>query len=368
MTVLRDVDDLDDIPWPEASYAADPAATTRPSWEPVDLEPVLSGTWQPAQPTVGRRDDGIVGMLYPGKQHAVIAEPEHGKGWFAVATAVTEMNAGNAVVYIDFEGDEFDVGGRLLTVGALPEVITKRFTYMRPESGITAASKSLLRQILGDLRPTFAVIDGTTEAMVMHRLDPLSNADVATFGRRLPGWLAKRGPAVLSTDHLPKSVDNRGRFAIGAQHKLAGLDGAAYVLMNRQPFGIGITGRSTLMITKDRPGQLRRHAVPSGEGQHWFGDLILTSHGADFAEVSIAPPNRSDNARFRPTTLMQRISYAMTLADKPLSKQGIEDRVKGRAADIRTALACLVDEGFVIVEPGARGAQMHRLLANSDPA
>jgi hypothetical protein len=40
------------------------------SWQPVDLSDVLDGTWQPLQPTVGLRTDGV-GVFYPGKSHTV---------------------------------------------------------------------------------------------------------------------------------------------------------------------------------------------------------------------------------------------------------------------------------------------------------
>jgi hypothetical protein len=62
------------------------------------------------------------------------------------------------------------------------------------------------------------------------------------------------------------------------------VSGAAYILTNRRPFGVGLTGRSTLAIAKDRPGQLRPHGLLSIGGRHWYGDLVLTSHDQDFAE------------------------------------------------------------------------------------
>jgi len=343
----------------DATVASLPGSNS--GWAPVDLTDVLAGTWEPPEPTIGRRDDGV-GMFYAGRQHTIASESEAGKTWLLLAAALVELNAGNAVVYVDFEDDEGGIVGRLLTLGAERAIVRDRFAYVRPEHGIDVVGKAALEQVLGDLRPTLAILDGVTEAMVMHGLDPLSNADVAMFGRRLPGWLASHGPAVVSADHVPKSTENRGRYALGAGHKLAGLNGAAYTLTSRQPFGVGITGRSTLLITKDRPGQLRRHALPSGEGAHWFADLVLNSHGNDFAEASINAPARRDDVRFRPTVLMQRVSEAITFAGTPLSGKGVEDRVKGRAADIRTALAALVDENFVVIEPGAHGARLHRLV------
>ena len=97
---------------------------------------------------------------------------------------------------------------------------------------------------------------------------------------------------MASLDHVTKDREGRGRYAIGAVHKLNALDGGAYILENRHPFGVGRTGRSTVRVAKDRPGQLRRNALPSGNGLHWYGDLVLKSVDEDFAEVTIYPrPN-----------------------------------------------------------------------------
>ncbi|HEY9379499.1 MAG TPA: hypothetical protein VIQ02_20670, partial [Jiangellaceae bacterium] len=166
---------------------------------------------------------------------------------------------------------------------------------LRPESPITdVVSRGDLAELIGDTRPSYVAIDGVTEGMVLHGLDPLSNKDAATFGRFLPTAIARRGPAVVSLDHVTKSPDGRGRYAIGAVHKLNGLNGAAYLLDNRHPFGIGVKGTSTIKIAKDRPGQIRRHCLPGAGGLHWYGDLVLDSHDELFAELDVvAPPPRT---------------------------------------------------------------------------
>ena len=143
----------------------------------------------------------------------------------------------------------------MLTLQVANDVIRERFHYLRPESPITdPVSRGDLAEILGDTHPTFSVVDGVTEGMVLHGLDPLSNKDCATFGQRLPTAISRQGPAVVSLDHVTKSPDGRGRYAIGAVHKLNGLNGGAYLLDNRTPFGIGRKGTSTIKIAKDRPG------------------------------------------------------------------------------------------------------------------
>lgn len=335
--------------------------TGRRSWQPVDLTDVLAGNYTPPAPTVGARADGA-GLFYPGRVHSIASESEAGKTWLALAGVATELAAGNSAIYLDFEDDEGGLVGRLLSLGVDRQAVRDRFAYLKPEEALTAlGNREDLGQVLGDLRPTLAVLDGITEAMTLHGLEVKDNGDVARFGKMLPSWIAGQGPAAVNLDHVVKDRENRGRYAIGGVHKLNGLNGAAYMLENRTPFGIGLTGRSTVYVAKDRPGQLRRNALPSN-GSHWYADLVLDSTHVDLVEVSLdAPAERSET--FRPTVLMGRVSEALTRAGQPLTVRDVLDRVKGkRDQDVRSALAALVDEGHVVKENGARGAHLHRLV------
>lgn len=323
-----------------------PARSTRRSWTPVDLDDVLSGTYQAPRATVGARDDGA-GLFYPGRVHSVSSESEGGKTWMALAAALRELEAGHAVAYLDFEDDEGGVVGRLLTLGADRAAIRERFAYLRPEDSIDAlGNRDDLAQALGDLRPTLAILDGVTEAMSLHGLEMKDNTDVARFGQMLPRWIADRGPATVALDHVTKDKDSRGRYSIGGVHKLNGLNGAAYLLDNRQPFGIGVTGRSTVRIAKDRPGQLRRQALPGGPEQlHWFADLVLTSHSEKVATVELAPPTaRAEN--FRPTALMAKVAAALGQHGS-LSQRRILTAVGGKRDTAIAALNFLILDGYV---------------------
>lgn len=314
------------------------------TWQPVNLDPVLDGTHTPPEPTVGRRADKI-GILYPTKVHTIASESEAGKTWLALTIARDELDAGNHVLYTDFEDNETGIVSRLLTIGTHRDRIREQFHYLSPRDPLgTGINRDDLNTTL-ELAPTFACLDGITEGMVLHGLDPLSNKDSATFGRLLPRYIANHGPAVACLDHVTKDREGRGRYAIGAVHKLNGLDGAAYILDNRTPFGIGVTGRSTIRLAKDRPGQLRRHGLPSTGGLHWYGDLVVNSHTDTFTEVDINPPvERTDD--FRPTLLMARITAAITLHG-PLSQRSIRAAVPGRNDTITHALDCLILDGYV---------------------
>ncbi|MBM0128057.1 AAA family ATPase [Pimelobacter simplex] len=287
-------------------------------------------------------------MFYRGKVHTVSSESEGGKTWLVLAAVLHELRADNHVVYVDFEDDEGGIVGRLLTLQADRDDILQRFHYVRPMDALgTGIHLDDLDALLRDVQPTLGVVDGVTEAMTLHGLDTNSNADAAKFGRMLPRRLAEAGAASVSIDHVTKSAEGRGRYSLGAVHKLNALDGAAYVLENKTAFGVGITGRSAIRIAKDRPGQLRRHALPSSGGLHWFGDMVMTSHDEQWAEIEIAAPVAAEEREFRPTHVMKAICEAIQTAGKPLSGAQIEALVKGKSATIRQARLLLEVEGFI---------------------
>jgi hypothetical protein len=155
----------------------------------------------------------------------------------------------------------------------------------------------------------------------------------------------------VSFDHVTKDKDGRGRYALGGVHKLNIVNGAGYTLENRQPFGIGITGRSTLKIAKDRPGQLRINAL-SGAGGWWYGDLVLASQADGTAEVWIESPQervaeREAAPSFRPTNLMEKISKYIEGGGEADSQNEILKGVSGNRDAKILALKILKEEGYV---------------------
>ena len=329
-------------PWDDDDGAAD---KWQRSWRPVDLTDVLEGRYTPPAPTVGTRADGC-GLFYPGRMHTVASESEGGKTWLALESARHELAAGNAVVYLDFEDDEGGVVGRLLALGADKIAVGDRFAYINPSEPITApGNREDVAQALGDLTPTLAIIDGVTEAMALHDKELKDNTDIATFSKQLPRWLARQGPATVALDHVVKDRENRGRYALGGVHKLNGLNGVAYLLENRTPFTIGATGRSTVYVSKDRPGQVRRHSLPSSERRYWFADLVLDSHDETFVEAELAAPSERSE-EFRPTVLMAKVAAALA-QHGPLSQRKILAVVKGNRDNAINALTYLQLDGYV---------------------
>lgn len=340
----------------------------RSTWRGVDLTSILDGSYVAPKPEIGQRSDARP-ILYPGKQHLLFSETEGGKTWLALLLCVQQMNQGRNTIYLDFEDDPGEIVNRMLTMGALPSIIGRHFTYIRPEEPITLATNAnLLTQLVGDLKPSLAIIDGITEAMTMHGLNLKENDEVALFNRAVAGRITASGAATLSLDHVVKDKENRGRYALGGVHKLNALNGAGFVLENRTAFGIGITGRSAIYIAKDRNGQLRKYAQKV-DGRDWFGDLVmepLDPATTDQVQVHVSPPELHARPA-RPTFLMLKVAEALDRANQPLSLRKVLDRVNGKHENIRKALAALIDEGYVREQPGARGATDHVLIRRFDP-
>jgi hypothetical protein len=225
-------------------------------WSPIDLAGYLDGTIEAALPTLLPRTDGVH-LLYPGKIHSLYGEPESGKSFVALAEAARLLRPGGRVIYLDYESDAATVVGRLRGLGATAEDIRRGFVYLRPETDPAGDAWSRLISEPADL----AVIDGVTEAFAVSAVATKDNDDVTKWLRRVAKPLADgTGAAVLQVDHVVKDADNRGRYAIGAQAKLAVLTGAAYSLEVVHPMGRGLVGVLHLRVAKDRPGAVRPHA------------------------------------------------------------------------------------------------------------
>lgn len=326
--------------------ALDPDGPAEPtSWRPVDLADALAGRDLPA-PELLERSDGHR-MLYRGRVHWFQGESEACKSWLALLAVAQILAAGGAVLWVDFEDDDRGVVARLLAMSVAPEAIAGRFTYIRPDeplrskvAGFTAAYSDLL-DIIG--RPyNLAVIDGVTEAVTVEGLSLLDNADIATWLRLLPKKIADAtGAAVVCIDHLAKDREGQGRYAIGAQHKLAGVTGAAYKLEVRKRFrrsdgSESVEGVIAVSVTKDRPGWVRAHA-----NDDQVGVFTLTSWPDGGVSAILAP------ADARPTpdlVLCRRILEHLAVYDGATGRN-IEETLTGKAALIREALKWMAEEG-----------------------
>lgn len=308
-------------------------------WEPINVAKIIAEGCHVEPPTLCARADGIC-LFYPGKLHALNGEPESGKSWLAQHAAVQAITSGLHVCYLDFEDSAPGVIGRLIDLGADPTDLINRFTYINPGGPFSSDAVDVVRERFRTHRPDLAVIDGMNEAMTTLELDPDSTKDSAKFFRILPRRIARVGAAVVAVDHVVKNREERGRWAIGSQHKMAALSGAAYTVEAVQPFGRNKAGVAKITVTKDRPGWIRQHAA---------GTVIAEFHVVSSDEkvtAELRTPASVGDGGFRPTVVMQRIS-AVLEHGPALSKNALYASVRGKKEAFGLAVELLIAEGFV---------------------
>jgi hypothetical protein len=354
--------DVDEVPPWEAEQIMPAPSVSR--WEPIDLAAVLRGEQVTPAPSVFERSDGIR-LLYPGRINALIGETESGKTWVAMAIVAQELNAGRHVIYADFEDGPESAVERLRSLGVGVEAIADHLTYLNPGGRFDELAQAVVAEAI-ELRgaPSLAIIDGVTEAMSDIGLDPMSGTDVALYYASSPRWLARTGAAVVLVDHVTKSHESRGRWAIGSERKLSGLDGAAYGLESLTPFGRGKTGLVKVTVAKDRCGHIRQHVGGAGV----ITMVELKSWPDDGVTASFDPPEAAMDGPFRPTHFMTKLSEAI-VQNPGLTTKALHGAVTGKTETKTLALELLVSEGYVERRKGHRGSLLHHSLRafGSDP-
>lgn len=326
------------------------------SWEPIDLRPALAGEGPPA-PAIWQHKRGHR-LLYGGRTHAFFGASETLKSWAAQAAVAEVLSLSGDVLYIDYEDDQDGVTTRLKALGVADGGILEHLVYIRPDEPLTTGRGEYTRaglrfyEILSGRSWQLAVIDGMTEAMTTEGLDVNDNADAARFQRRLMRPIADTGAAALAIDHQAKNADSGGRFAIGAQHKLAGLTGAAYRFESQRPLGrpdgsepgVGLT---KVTVSKDRPGYIRSRAQDG-----LVGILRVTSWPDERVDIDII-----DNADLgdegADMELAGRILTHLATYQGESGNQ-LEKGIGGNAAALRSAVKWMVGKGWIDVRKEGR--------------
>jgi hypothetical protein len=185
------------------------------------------------------------------------------------------------------------------------------------------------------------------------------------------------GPAVICIDHVTKNSGphGRGRFAIGGQHKLAGVTGAAYLFEPMAPLSRAITeavnGVVAVTITKDRPGHVRGHA-PGG----YVGTMFITAWPDGHVDTDLVPLTEKP-AENEPSNNLLVVAAAAVRAVKALNEEGpnkppslrlvIENMAvkAGRPAKI-AAIEQAARLGAIHETPGPKGARLFTYLHDLD--
>lgn len=336
----------------EAALHIEPTPDTS-TWQPVDLAAVLNADTPRLVPTIFTRDDGR-SLIYPGRTHSIVGETESLKTWAALIAVTQELQAGGTVAYLDFEDDaSMIVRRRLHDELRVPTAdLIERFRYVRPSE---PASRNALDAITAEPRPTLAIIDGLTEAMALHGLNPNDGRDIATFYALVPRRLAECGAAVLTLDHVVKDRESRGRYASGSVHKLNAVTGASYTMELGSAPSRGAAGFSRLMIAKDRPSEVRPHSLGKQAAT-----LHIESNDAGCVSWRLAAPTAATaDSPLRPTWYMERVSELLAESDEPMSQRQVVAAVGRKAEVVRLALSHLTSEGYIRCTNGSRNALLY---------
>jgi hypothetical protein len=367
---VPDEDDDEDFRLSHDRPVAGKIAAT--SWSPADLVAVLAGDYVAEEPCLLRRSDGVA-LLYAGKVHALYGESESGKSWVALLAVLEALADGDRVLFLDFESDAATVVGRLRALGAKDDAIRERLVYVRPGEGLIEGSDALRDfETLLEEPAALAVIDGTTDALMLLGLDGNVASEVADYLRRFPARIAEEtGAAVVQIDHVVKSNGGGGRFALGSQHKVSGLSGAAYIVEPVEPLAPGKRGVLTVRVAKDRPGAVRARsgAWRKGDRTAEAARVVLDSSGEGTSGALLPPetidPTTGEDLGWKPTVLMGRIhDYLVSFG--PCSWTRVKDGVSGKHEAKRQGLDALVAEGFVQESPGRQAGSS--LYSVADPA
>ena len=353
-----------------------------PSWEPVDLGPVLDGTLPEVKPTMLARTDGVM-MLYPGLTHSIHGESESFKSGVMQAAAVQVLDAGGRVIYVDYESDPVSVMSRLIAFGADPAVLRdpSRFVYVNPElSPLAPGERAAYDRLLSD-PADLVVLDGVTDALVQFGAKSVDADEVTRWVSEVPRRIADRtGAAVALVDHVTKSHDGRGRFAIGSQAKMNTITGAAYTIEIIEPCGIGLVGRVSIRVGKDRPGAIRAKAgeFRASDRTQALAEVVVDAKTTpNRTTVTFQPPAEMAEGTaakpWRPTVLMARVSsFTEKNPAEWFSKNGINDSVPGNKQNILQAIGLLAEGGFLekhVSESGldVRFKHLRRYVEAEDP-
>jgi hypothetical protein len=336
------------------------------TWEPVDLTDYLNGADEPP-PVIMGRTDGLH-LLYAGKTHAFIGESESCKTWGAAMAAVEVLAAGGRVLWIDFEDDPRGLIGRLRAMGATPQTIAAQLDYLHPEAALRDRNGerfTMAGLVLGDLLRcnsyALAVVDGVTEGMATEGLDPLGTDAAAIWARRLTKPIAATGAAVVVLDHVPKgNSDGPTRYALGSQHKISGLTGAAYIFELRKTLHRTttdpVTGEVVIKISKDRPGHVRAGAV-GHDRIKTVGVLELTAYPDGGVTGRLLAPDEATTTP--PARLLAAIAEHLAVYDGQSGRQ-IQEAVAGGTETLRAAVRWMVDNGYLTVTKSGR-SHLHTL-------
>ncbi len=344
------------------------ADTTGFTWWPMsgeELHYLATSERAEVVPDIWKQSNGSC-LIYPARTHLFIGKSESCKTWISLGICAEEIRAGYGALFVDMEDQPATAVDRLLALGLTAKEISEGFLYVQPEEPFTDGAQSVLYEHLDnaprDIR--FAVVDSMTEALMHYGGDPDKSTAVANFYHSLPDRLAKeRGIAVVTIDHVPKNAGKGASgWAIGSQHKISGLSGAAYAFDATDRFGRGMVGEVTVNLTKDRIGYLRPMTLSDDDE---IAAVTLTSDGKNVTidtvnAQSINMAKLAEKEEKKANHLRDAI-YQVIKKSPGINKSTIRAEVGARYSDINSTLQAMIDDGYIRVEKGLKNSSLYSI-------
>lgn len=321
------------------------------SYKPVDL----SGDYvAPTPPEFLARADGVR-LFYAARLHWISAEPESAKSWLALWAVAQAVEEGRRALWIDYEKTEgvFRERMGLLGVDVQGAAASGLLAYVRPVEplGLAEGRVNVAATELVDMGWDLVIMDGVTDSLALEGIGVNDNDGVALWAQ---DWLRRfrdSGAAVVAIDHATKSKENRGRFAIGAQHKLGAVDGSSFTMYARKKIGRPVNGQTVrgeyvVKLAKDSPGYLNGH-TDSGDR---VGVLYMEASGdGGRLWVNLQPADGEGDMG----ALQEKIAGYIHSTIAP-DTDDVKQFAGVKAAATTLALADMVDNGWVDVERGGQ--------------
>jgi RecA-family ATPase len=300
----------------------------------IDLREFILNGCQPELPTVA--DVGIgTGMLYAGRINEIHGEPGTGKSNVAIALSNAVMKSGGSVLYIDPEDVPAGFTRRSLQLGADPEDLMHRCHYLND----SAPSEILLAHRWSAIhRPQLVVIDGMAECMAAAGKNEDKAEDVILFMQELVRPFAeKSGAAILISDHVTKSWEDRGLWSRGSGAKMGRYDGVSYALTLKDAYSPGQAGAVLLTVAKDRNGGVGVKGRPVAE-------VYFMPAADNLTIVTFRVPD-DQSSSLKPLRTMAKI---MELMEECKQATKADLRKLGKSQMVDRAIELLEQEGSII--------------------
>lgn len=332
------------------------------SWDAVNYEDVLDGSYVPIVPTMFTLAPGRTSLVYPGLIHSFFGEPGSAKSLLAQFECINQIRLGKDVLYVDFEDNKGTVISRFLEFGGNTEefknLLRQHLTYVRPRSTYKEGNpkwEALLS------RPfDLCILDGVTESMVLTNHELNDNTDVAKWWGIMPDAINhKTGAAVIMIDHVTKSREGNNRMALGGGHKLAAITGAAYVIEQdaNSSVGRGAKGVVVMRLSKDRPGYVSGQLGAKKSGLQEAARIIIDSTVTP--PVVTFGPHQHEMSDTQKSTSLRRLVYDLVAHNPGWNKSAVktalkEDGVRFKDQDANGVIDLLVAQQHLRVETSGR--------------